>query len=202
MANKKISELTLIASVADLDYFPVVDVTDGTTKRATVDMLPTNTGPAGEDGADGADGDDGTGWTGGGYTSNTGVVAFTSNDTGFAFATGDLRGADGSNGSNGDVGDVGATGAGWLATSAYVPATGIVNFTSADGLEFSTGDLRGADGDDGSDAEVTSTNVNGVLIAGTGISLSNDSGTNKLTIAASASGVTTGKAIAMAMVFG
>lgn len=75
------------------------------------------------------DGSTGPGFTGGSYSSSTGIVTFTSND-GLGFTTGDLRGA---------------TGAGFTGGS-YSSSTGVVTFTSADGLGFSTGDLRGADG--------------------------------------------------------
>lgn len=52
----------------------------------------------------------------------------------------------------GGVAGVGAgnDGDGWTGAS-YDPQTGIVTFTSDDGLGFQTGDLRGADGDDGAD---------------------------------------------------
>jgi len=53
---------------------------------------------------------------------------------------------DGSTGGGGD-------GKGWTGGS-YDPATGTVTFTSDDGLEFTTGDLRGADGIDGLDGNV------------------------------------------------
>ena len=131
---------------------------------------------AGTNGADGADGADGTGFTGGSYNSSTGVVTFTSDD-GLGFSTGDLRGADGSNGTNGTNGtngSDGADGSGFTGGS-YNSSTGVVTFTSNDGLGFSTGDLRGADGADGSDgtngqdgadgsdANVTKANVEAVL---------------------------------------
>jgi len=47
-------------------------------------------------------------------------------------------------------GSTGADGKGWTGGT-YDPATGTVTFTSDDGLEFTTGDLRGADGIDGLD---------------------------------------------------
>ena len=121
-------------------------------------------GAAGQDGADGSDGSDGAdgaGFTGGSYDSGTGVVTFTSDD-GLGFSTGDLRGADGAdgadgsdgtngtNGADGTNGDDGADGTGFTGGS-YNAATGVVTFTSNDGLGFSTGDLRGADGADGAD---------------------------------------------------
>ena len=42
MANKKISELTELTSVADDDYIAIVDASTGTTKKATVNLLPDN----------------------------------------------------------------------------------------------------------------------------------------------------------------
>jgi len=42
----------------------------------------------------------GKGWTNGSYDSGTGIITFTSDDTGFAFATGDVRGSDGASGTN------------------------------------------------------------------------------------------------------
>lgn len=48
-------------------------------------------------------------------------------------------------GPKGDNGTDGADGLGWTGGS-YDPATGVVTFTSDDGLGFATGDLRGADG--------------------------------------------------------
>ena len=59
----------------------------------------------------------------------------------------DLQGADGQ---DGDDGNNGSDGAGFTGGS-YNSSTGIVTFTSDDGLGFSTGDLRGADGADGAD---------------------------------------------------
>ena len=47
-----------------------------------------------------AEGPAGKGWTGGSYSSSTGIVTFTSND-GLGFTTEDLRGSNGSNGTNG-----------------------------------------------------------------------------------------------------
>jgi len=110
-------------------------------------------GTDGADGADGADGSDGTGFTGGSYNASTGVVTFTSDD-GLGFSTADLRGddgadgTDGTNGTNGIDGADGADGDGFTGGS-YNASTGVVTFTSDDGLGFSTGDLRGADGADG-----------------------------------------------------
>ena len=128
------------------------------------------TGPAGADGADGTNGTNGTngtdglGFTGGSYDGGTGVVTFTSDDA-LGFATGDLRGAqgiqgepgtngsDGLNGADGTNGTNGADGADGLGFTggSYDAGTGVVTFTSDDGLGFSTGDLRGADGADGAD---------------------------------------------------
>ena len=40
MANKKISELTALTSVASADYIAIVDASTGVTKKATVNLLP------------------------------------------------------------------------------------------------------------------------------------------------------------------
>lgn len=48
----------------------------------------------------------------------------------------------------GEKGEPGSNGTGWTG-AAYDPETGTVTFTSADGLGFTTGDLRGQDGADG-----------------------------------------------------
>lgn len=108
------------------------------------------TAATGSNGADGADGADGPGFTGGSYDAGTGIVTFTSDD-GLGFSTTDLRGADGAdgtNGTNGTNGTDGADGQGFTGGS-YDAGTGVVTFTSDDGLGFSTADLRGADGADG-----------------------------------------------------
>ena len=117
------------------------------------DGVDGTNGSDGAPGADGVDGADGLGFTGGSYDSGTGVVTFTSDD-GLGFSTGDLRGADGADGvdgTNGTNGTDGADGLGFTGGS-YDSGTGVVTFTSDDGLGFSTGDLRGADGADGADA--------------------------------------------------
>jgi hypothetical protein len=44
-------------------------------------------------GTNGTNGTNGKGWTGGSYNATTGQVSFTSTDAGYAFTTGDLRGA-------------------------------------------------------------------------------------------------------------
>jgi hypothetical protein len=48
----------------------------------------------------------------------------------------------------GGGGSVGPPGLGWTGGS-YDAGTGVVTFTSSDGLEFATGDLRGAEGPPG-----------------------------------------------------
>ncbi|MDF4222376.1 hypothetical protein PXC01_12305, partial [Maribacter sp. M208] len=101
----------------------------------------------------GADGADGEGFTGGSYDAGSGVVTFTSDD-GLGFVTGDLRGADGADGATGAPGAPGAPGAAGadgegFTGGSYNASTGVVTFTSDDGLGFVTGDLRGADGADG-----------------------------------------------------
>ena len=117
-----------------------------------------DTGAPGIDGNDGIDGTNGLGWTGGSYNGSTGIVTFTSTD-GLGFSTTDLRGTDGTNGTdgidgidgtNGFNGADGADGLGWTGGS-YNGTTGIVTFTSTDGLGFSTTDLRGTNGTDGTD---------------------------------------------------
>lgn len=120
------------------------------------------TGATGAAGADGSDGADGLGWTGGSYNSGTGIVTFASDD-GLGFSTGDLRGADGADGSDGATGpqgDPGTDGLGWTGGS-YSAGTGVVTFTSDDGLGFSTGDLRGADGADGATGATGATGPQG-----------------------------------------
>lgn len=59
-------------------------------------------------------------------------------------------GASGDTGATGATGAAGADGTGWTGGS-YDSGTGVVTFTSDDGLGFATGDLRGADGADGAD---------------------------------------------------
>ena len=55
--------------------------------------------------------------------------------------------------SGGSTGADGVDGKGWTGGT-YDPATGTVTFTSDDGLEFTTGDLRGTDGIDGLDGNM------------------------------------------------
>jgi hypothetical protein len=59
-----------------------------------------------------------------------------------------LVGPTGAAGADGADGSDGADGLGWTGGS-YSAGTGVVTFTSTDGLGFATGDLRGADGADG-----------------------------------------------------
>jgi plastocyanin len=138
------------------------------------------TGPTGQTGATGVQGPvgaTGDGFSGGTYNSSTGIVTFSSND-GIGFSTGDLRGdgnrgitsavvdanddliitladsttinAGNTTGPTGPQGPAGADGDGWTGGT-YDSASGVVTFTSSDGLQFTTGDLRGADGQDGQD---------------------------------------------------
>lgn len=72
------------------------------------------------------------------------------------------QGPQGIQGIQGETGPAGADGLGWTGGS-YDEATGVVTFTSDDGLGFVTGDLRGADGTGA--GTVTSIDVAG----GTGI---------------------------------
>lgn len=102
-------------------------------------------GADGKDGASGANGQDGAAgadgrevqlhagpthiqWRLSGDSAWTDLIAYTA-----------LKGADGTNGING------TNGKGWTSAT-YDSATGKVTFVSADGLGFTTGDLRGADG--------------------------------------------------------
>lgn len=64
-------------------------------------------------------------------------------------------GADGADGQDGAAGQDGADGQGWTG-GAYDAATGVVTFSSNDGLGFATSDLRGAAGGGGSVATPTS----------------------------------------------
>ena len=141
------------------------------------------------------------------YNASTGVLTIPRGDTGATGATGPQgpqgpqgatgatgpAGADGADGTNGTNGTNGTDGTGFTGGS-YNASTGVVTFTSNDGLGFSTSDLRGADGADGSDANVTAANVTGVLTGGTGISIaSNGTITNSLpdqTVALTGTGAT------------
>lgn len=81
------------------------------------------------------------------------------------------QGDPGQKGDTGDTGATGATGAGFTGAS-YDPATGTVTFTSDDGLGFSTGDLRGIDGQDGLDGPEGATGdgfTGGSYNSGTGV---------------------------------
>ena len=111
-------------------------------------------GPQGGTGATGTTGATGPGWTGATYVPSTGQVEFFSNFAYLQFETGDLRGATGvigpigATGSTGPVaatGTTGATGPGFTGGS-YDNNTGIVTFTSDDGLGFETDDIRGGTG--------------------------------------------------------
>ena len=108
----------------------------------TITISSTSSGS----GTPGTPGVDGKGWTGGSYNAGTGKVTFTSTD-GLGFATGDLRGAQGAPGVGtvGPEGPEGPGGKGWTGGS-YSSSTGKVTFTSADGLGFSTDDLRAPGG--------------------------------------------------------
>ena len=156
---------TLQTSTVAAGGTPTVSAT-GTYPNQTI-TFGLVTGSAGADGVDGVDGtngtngSDGTGFTGGSYNSSNGTVTFTSDD-GLGFTTGDLRGADGadgadgsdgSDGTNGTNGTNGSDGTGFTGGS-YNSSNGTVTFTSDDGLGFTTGDLRGADGADGADSTV------------------------------------------------
>ena len=132
------------------------------TVGATGDIGPTGpTGPTGIEGDIGPTGPQGgpgvpgvtgpTGPTGIGSTGATGLTGPTGPAGGPTGATGiGSTGASGPpgfglQGSTGATGAVGASGLGWYAGT-YDNNTGIVSFLSNDGLEFLTGDLRGATG--------------------------------------------------------
>ena len=72
-------------------------------------------------------------------------------------------GTDGVDGTDGTDGVDGADGDGWTGGS-YNSSTGVVTFTSDDGLGFSTGDLRGADGTGGSGAVTSVNGATGVVL--------------------------------------
>ncbi|MDP2528102.1 hypothetical protein Q8W31_18625, partial [Maribacter dokdonensis] len=114
--------------------------TDGS---GTYTWVDPDSGPAGADGADG---------NGIASTTDNGDGTFTlTYDDGTTFTTSDLTGpagADGADGTNGTNGTNGADGDGFTGGN-YNASTGVVTFTSDDGLGFTTGDLRGADGADG-----------------------------------------------------
>lgn len=75
------------------------------------------------------------------------ILTVPRGDTGATGATGATgpQGIQGIQGETGATGPAGANGLGWTGGS-YNPTTGVVTFTSNDGLGFVTGDLRGADG--------------------------------------------------------
>ena len=157
--------------------------------------FPGQTGPQGPSGADGNTGPQGSqgpagtagaGFTGGAYNSSTGVVSFTSDD-GLGFSTADLRGAtglqgpagqngvdgntgpQGAQGPTGPTGPQGAAGAGFTG-GAYNSSTGVVSFTSTDGLGFNTQDLRG-DGNRGISSAVVNANDDLILTLADGTNI-------------------------------
>jgi len=89
-----------------------------------------------------------------------------------AFVTSGVKGATGVPGPPGPPnGATGATGLGFDG-GGYNPATGVVDFTSQDGLGFSTNDLRGATGATGPQGQSGQTGSTGATgPAGTGITL-------------------------------
>jgi len=110
-------------------------------------------GDAGADGADGDDGNDGASATLNVGTTTTGAegtdASVTASGTelarifNFTIPRGDT-------GADGGIGLTGAKGDGWT-SGYYTEETGVVTFTSADGLGFATDDLRGATGQTGAD---------------------------------------------------
>jgi hypothetical protein len=75
-------------------------------------------------------------------------------------------GATGATGSQGPQGQAGSDGTGFTGGS-YNASTGVVTFTSNDGLGFSTGDLRGADGADASGDLISTNNLSDLANAAT-----------------------------------
>ena len=73
------------------------------------------------------------------------------------------QGPAGADGADGADGSDGVDGNGWTGGS-YDASTGVVTFTSDDGLGFSTGDLRGADGADGSGGGATGTSSANMIL--------------------------------------
>lgn len=76
---------------------------------------------------------------------DTGDLYFRQGASGWSDAVA-FRGPEGGQGETGEKGD------GWTGAS-YNGGTGVVTFTSDDGLGFATDDLRGADGNDGADGD-------------------------------------------------
>jgi len=111
-------------------------------------------GPEGEKGDDGIDGIDGTGVKLLGTKATVADLPATGNERGdmwIVLEDGDGYAWDGNEWDN--VGKIqGPPGKGWTGGS-YNASTGIVTFTSSDGLGFSTTDLRGADGEEGEDGD-------------------------------------------------
>ena len=143
------------------------DGADGTDGTDGADGLPGGNGTDGADGQDGTDGADGSAATiavGTTTTLTSGSSATVTNvgtSSAAVFNFGIPRGANGSgDGDGGADGADGADGLGWTGGS-YAAGTGIVTFTSTDGLGFSTTDLRGADGADGNDGAPGTPGTNG-----------------------------------------
>jgi hypothetical protein len=108
------------------------------------------TGPQGDTGPQGPQGDTGPQGIQGiqGETGPQGLKGDTG-DTGPQGIQG-IQGIQGETGATGATGPQGDTGAGFTGGS-YNASTGVVTFTSDDGLGFVTGDLRGADGEGSGD---------------------------------------------------
>jgi len=107
-----------------------VTAPQGPTGPQGIQGVPGNTGPTGNTGPAGQNGTNGA----------TGPQGSTG-------ATGP-QGPTGQQGPQGTTGSTGSTGPGFSGGT-YSSSTGVVTFTSADGIGFSTGDLRGADGTNG-----------------------------------------------------
>ena len=154
------------------DYLTDAPVNDSQYVRQGGEWVPNDgtvgpegpTGPEGDKGETGDKGDngvDGKGWTSGSYNASNGVVTFTSDD-GLGCITGDLRGTNGTDGTDGIDGEsiTGPAGPGWTGGT-YDANTGVVTFTSNDGLGFSTTDIRGEQGIQGPTGEKGDTGPKG-----------------------------------------
>jgi hypothetical protein len=129
----------------------VIISNSGTTSAAVFDFtIPEgDTGPQGDQGIQGVQGIQGIQ----GETGPQGEQG-PQGDTGPQGEQGiqGIQGIQGDVGPSGADGIDGVDGLGWTGGS-YDAGTGIVTFTSTDGLGFVTGDLRGADGSDGADGQ-------------------------------------------------
>lgn len=121
------------------------------------------TGPQGPTGAPGAPGADGAAATIDVGTVTTGAAGSSASVTNSGTSSAAIFDFSIPRGDTGNTGPAGDTGAGFTGGS-YNSSTGKVTFTSDDGLGFSTGDLRGADGT--GSGTVTSVGTGGGLTGG------------------------------------